>query len=176
MTQEHWRPIPGFVGIYEVSDHGRVRSLDRTITFSDGRSRFAKGRVLKPWVQKDGGYLCVILKDGSENRRKALVQILTLEAFVGPRPSGLVGCHNDDDPLNNHINNLRWDTYGGNNSDMVRHGSHPQASKTKCPSGHEYSAENTRIYIYRGWRYRYCRTCQNEASRAFKARARRRAA
>jgi hypothetical protein len=101
--------------------------------------------------------------------------LLALEAFVGPRPDGFVGCHNDDDPLNNHISNLRWDTYSGNNRDLVRLGTHHQASKTQCPSGHEYSAQNTRIYIYKGWTYRYCRICQRTSSRASKERARRRA-
>lgn len=54
-TTELWAPIPGFEGSYEVSTCGRVRSLDRVITFRDGRSRFAPGTTPRrdhrePWV------------------------------------------------------------------------------------------------------------------------------
>lgn len=45
---ETWKPIPGYEGLYEVSDHGRVRSLDRVVEFSDGRLRFQRGTDLKP--------------------------------------------------------------------------------------------------------------------------------
>ena len=48
--------------------------------------------------------------------------MLVLTTFRGPRPLGMVGCHNDGNKLNNRADNLRWDTHGGNEADKVRHG------------------------------------------------------
>lgn len=167
-TQEQWRPVVGFEGLYEVSNCGRVRSLDRLVKSSLGRKRKSAGRILKPWTSNRGGYLVLKLAKDSE-KRKALVQVLVLEAFVGPRPDGMVCCHNDGDATNNHLSNLRWDTYSANNHDLVKHGTHWNASKTHCPRGHEYTSENTRHYVHRGWNLRYCRACEKISSRAAKS-------
>ena len=43
-------------------------------------------------------------------------------AWIGPQPEGMEVCHDDGDPTNNHVSNLRWDTHQANASDMVRHG------------------------------------------------------
>lgn len=122
---ERWLPIPGFDG-YEVSDRGRVRSLDRlriyervdrysglTITVT----RRHKGRVLRPG--RSGPYLSVVLgrEAGSKN-----VHILVLNAFVGPCPAGHEGCHWDDIGTNNALMNLRWATRSDNLHDAVRNG------------------------------------------------------
>jgi HNH endonuclease/Homeodomain-like domain len=50
------------------------------------------------------------------------VHRLVLETFVGPCPDGLLTCHNDGDPTNNRVNNLRWDTPKANAADRVSHG------------------------------------------------------
>ncbi|MDU6479009.1 MAG: NUMOD4 domain-containing protein, partial [Corynebacterium kroppenstedtii] len=47
MSKERWRPVVGYEGIYEVSDQGRVRSLDRIITQHDGMKRPMRGRILR---------------------------------------------------------------------------------------------------------------------------------
>ncbi|AEK09646.1 HNH endonuclease [Mycobacterium phage Mozy] len=130
--------------------------MDRLLIFKDGRSRRAKGRILKPWTLKRVGHQCVGLAD----RRKSLVHVLVLEAFVGPRPEGMNACHNNGIPNDNRVENLRWDTPSENNRDLIRHGTHVQARKTHCPQGHEYTPENTRLYLYEGGWRRYCRACQ----------------
>lgn len=106
------------------------------------------------------------------NRKRFLIHTLVLEAFVGPRPEGAVCCHIDGDPTNNHVTNLRWGSYSDNNHDLVRHGTHFQASKTHCSKGHEYTSENTRIYQGRGYVERVCKLCVQSASQAYKARKR----
>lgn len=166
-THEEWRPVVGYEGSYEVSSLGRVRSVDRIVTFKDGRKRLARGRVLRSWSNNLGHQVV-----GLANRQRAFIHCLVLEAFVGPRPDGLVACHNNGQSTDNRVENLRWDTYSENNLDLVRHGTHWQVSKTHCPQGHEYTDENTRLYYYRGSRYRYCRTCQGIASRMHKTKAR----
>lgn len=48
MTEEIWRPVVGYEGLYEVSSYGRVRSLDRYVKYSNGRINLHKGRILSP--------------------------------------------------------------------------------------------------------------------------------
>jgi hypothetical protein len=161
-TPEEWRPILGYEGRYEVSDHGRVRSISRQIHLRDGRgSRPFRGRVLKANLTQGGcGYYFVGLPHPSGNHRRVKciqVHVLVLEAFVRPRPPGLVACHNDGNRLNNHLSNLRWDTPSENSRDVVRHGTHNEANKTHCKRGHPFDSKNT--YITRRGN-RMCRACQ----------------
>lgn len=160
--KEEWRSVVGYEGLFEVSNHGGVRSLDRTITRSDGAIRRFRGKVLNPYLSSDN-YLRVNLRG-----RDVRVHTLVLEAFVGPRPSGYVACHNDGDGSNNNILNLRWDTYSSNNFDIVKHGRHWSAAKTHCKNNHEFTAENTYIRKDGG---RKCRTClyQSNARRRLRA-------
>lgn len=60
-----------------------------------------------------------------------------LTAFVGPCPDGMEGCHNDGDPHNNRLDNLRWDTRANNARDAIRHGTHPWLKKNggRIPEG-----------------------------------------
>lgn len=105
------RPIPGFEGLYSISDRGVVISSCR---------RGTDGRAVASHVQSNG-YLKVHLYKNCR-RRARWVHQLVLEAFVGPRPDGLIACHNDGNPLNNSIENLRWDTPSANYDDARKHG------------------------------------------------------
>ena len=125
---EEWRAVVGFEGAYEVSDHGRVRSLDRMLpwkrtlrtgTVVDCLRRHA-GHVLTPQA-KEAGHMWVQLGRGNQ----AYVHHLVLEAFVGPAPVGTVGLHWDDDPARNHLDNLRWGTRADNFADFVRNHGRP---------------------------------------------------
>lgn len=158
-TTETWKPIPGYEGLYEVSDHGRVRSLDRRYIRADGIATRRRGRILKPVMNgssKHQVYLCA----PGEKQKPQLVHRLVLTAFVGPCPEGMEACHSNDVPTDNRLANLRWDTRSANMNDRVRNGRDPQANKTHCPQGHEYSHENT--YIAPSGR-RSCRVCRREA-------------
>ena len=154
---EEWRPVVTWEGSYEVSDQGRVRSLDHI----DSLGRTWRGKVLKPTVRPDGR-LTVTLHLGNR-RERFRVHRLVLESFVGPCPDGMECCHWDDNPANNHLENLRWDTRSANAFDNIRNGNHPEARKTHCPHGHRYSEENT----YRSaLGSRHCRICTREQQRA----------
>lgn len=154
-TPEEWRLVVGYEGLYEVSDQGRVRSLDRDSTRGDGVKRRLTGRMMKAY-RSPGNYDRVSLFDGLGRRHWKRVHTLVLEAFIGPRPDGAVACHNDGDHTNNRVDNLRWDTYSANNVDLVVHGTHWQARKTHCKNGHEFTPENTIIRPEGG---RKCREC-----------------
>ena len=134
-TPEEWRPIAGFENFYEVSDCGRVRSLDRIVMRRNGAPKTISGRILTPYPVATKGYQTVSLYDRGRRSPRS-IHGLVLEAFVGPRPSGMVGCHNDGDVENNHLGNLRWDSQGENNQDTIRHGRHRNANKTHCIRGH----------------------------------------
>lgn len=159
MAHEQWRPVVGYESSYEVSDMGRVRSLDRTVTFPDGRRRTARGRLLKPG-HVPRGHRYVNLGRGNSQ----YVHQLVAAAFLGPRPDGHEVCHNNGDPTDNRAPNLRYDTRQANYMDMFVHGTHPQARKTHCKNGHEFSEDNTAI---RRDRYqRVCLICKREGRKA----------
>jgi hypothetical protein len=61
-----------------------------------------------------------------------MVSRLVLTTFVGPCPDGMEGCHNDGNPKNNSLGNLRWDTRKANHSDKRRHGTLPLGSRLHC--------------------------------------------
>lgn len=109
-TTERWLPVVGYEGIYEVSSHGRVRSLSR----ADFVGRKRQGRVLAPGCQN--GYFFVHLCKGG-NKRVQRVHKLVASAFLGERPEGCTVNHIDGDKTNNHPNNLEYMTQGDN----VRH-------------------------------------------------------
>lgn len=122
---ERWLPVPGYEGHYEVSDLGRVRSLDRVLPRRGGHSRtfFSRGRVLKPFNTEpdDTGYHAVYFSLGGAKKRTH-VHSIVMRVFVGPRPEGYEVCHCDGNPLNNAVANLRYGTRQENRDDMIAHG------------------------------------------------------
>lgn len=166
---ERWRAVVAFEGIYEVSDLGRVRSIDRVIVRRDGQRQPITGRVLRPYIDPKYGHHQVDLRAGGV-RRLASVHQLVLEAFVGPRPSGMEACHNSGDALDNRASNLRWDTHAENMRDMARHGTRRDSSG-RCANGHVVGGENLRIELNRDGSYskRICVTCRRETQRRYKA-------
>ena len=126
LDQEEWRPIPGFLG-YEVSNWGRVRSFWGR-GFSTHGSPRATPTMMKNKKGKHGGYPEVHLR-GVKGIKLKKVHNLVLSAFVGPKPENMECCHRDDDPANNFLYNLRWDTRSNNKLDAVRNGKH------HCPQG-----------------------------------------
>jgi hypothetical protein len=50
------------------------------------------------------------------------IHVLVLTAFVSPRPSGMVACHNNGNRSDNRVENLRWDTLASNSADRYLHG------------------------------------------------------
>jgi hypothetical protein len=140
---ERWLPIEGFEGFYEVSDHGRVRSLDRTIICKNGVIKRRRGVMLQPGRDRNGR-LIVNLHGGDGSRRRGTNKVhqLVLSAFVGPRPPGAGGLHWDDNVENNHASNLRWGTHVENMQDCLRNGHNSRAVRTHCPRDHPLRAPN----------------------------------
>ena len=141
---ETWKPIPNYEGMYEVSNHGRVRACAREIKYKNKRgteiTRFCKERDLVARM-RGNGYLYVDLWKGNKGKLCA-VHSLVLEAFIGPRQEGYVCCHKDDVKTNNYIGNLRWGTPSDNAADKVRNGRDKNSNKKHCRRGHPLAAPN----------------------------------
>lgn len=107
--------IPGRPG-YRVDRDGNVYSCWQKR--GSAKSRLSDRWIkLKPAVQK-GGYLNFRLKNGDRYLHH-LAHRLVLESFVGSCPSGMQACHNDNNPQNNKLENLRWDTPKSNQADRI---------------------------------------------------------
>jgi hypothetical protein len=124
-----YRDIPGLPG-YRVGTDGSVWSCWRLKGLGQGRGTMAvmshmHWRQLKPFPIKTG-HLQVDLGRG---KPRSLVHRLVLTTFVGPCPDRMQGCHNDGDPANCRLSNLRWDTPQANQLDSVRHGTKPRGER-----------------------------------------------
>jgi len=125
---ETWRTIPDTDGLYEASNEGRIRSWR-----SPGRwgRMLTEPMILEPKAIPPYGHLRVNAAGiGPNGRRYEQVHRLVLLAFVGPCPPGMEGCHNDGDPSNNRLENLRWDTAKSNGRDKVLHGTVPRGESS----------------------------------------------
>lgn len=132
---EEWRDIEGYEGLYQVSDQGRVKSLERTFIDKSGRKQTVKERILKPNVV-GGGYLIVELCAGGK-RKRLRVHRLVGEAFL-PRAEGKDAInHKDEDKTNNNVWNLEWVShkencnFGTRNERIAKANSKPVAQYIK---------------------------------------------
>jgi len=109
---EIWKDIKGYEGLYQVSNTGRVRALDRQIGYRNGRLRNWKG-VEKVLTENTRGYLATKLyKDGKGATKE--IHRFVAEAFI-PNPDGKDEVnHIDGNKHNNHISNLEWVSHSEN--------------------------------------------------------------
>lgn len=110
---EQWKPVSGYEGIYEVSNLGRVRSIEHKARHRSRSGRefqvTYKGRIRKQ-VCNENGYMIVMVKKNSKNRALK-VHRLVAKAFI-PNPDNLPFInHRDENPGNNRAENLEWCTH-----------------------------------------------------------------
>lgn len=115
---EVWVPVKGHEGEYEVSNHGRVKSLSRIQLRGVHKTAYPIPEKILSSIKQNSGYVHVFL--GTKNQRA--VHRLVLESFVGSCPEGMQALHYDNNRSNNHIDNLRWGTPKDNSADRHRHG------------------------------------------------------
>lgn len=89
---EIWKDIPGYEGLYQVSDYGRVRSL-----------WYGKIKVLKPGNHR-GYYVVKLCKNGKKKHHS--IHRLVVETFIGPIPKRMVVNHKNENKLDNRLDNL----------------------------------------------------------------------
>lgn len=106
---EEWRDIEGYLGLYQVSNFGRVKSLSRIVCEKTGKQKHIKERILKPGYIR-GGYLGVALHNGC-GQKTFKIHRLVAKAFI-PNPDNLPFInHKDENPQNNCVWNLEWCTH-----------------------------------------------------------------
>lgn len=115
--EEEWMNIRSFEGRYQISTHGRVKSLPR---FRKGKGNFnvrVFEKILSLRTDQDG-YLDVCL---SKNKKTKYLRVhrLVAEAFIENRENHPFVCHRDDNRKNNNVANLFWATHNINMKDMV---------------------------------------------------------
>jgi len=105
---ENWRSLPGWEGLYEVSDLGRIKNT--------------KTQRLLNGYKDHKGYVRVNLPapDTKRKQQNRLLHQLVLEAFVGPRPEGMVSLHGAKGVSDNSVSNLSWGTQYQNIQDRKR--------------------------------------------------------
>lgn len=124
--EEIWKDIEGYEGYYQVSNLGRVRSLDRILFKSNGRTEKRQGQIMLPCKGKDG-YLLIGLRRETKSKKSFSVHRLVAEAFI-PNPNNLPQVnHKDENIHNNNADNLEWCTclynnnYGNRNDKLTKY-------------------------------------------------------
>ena len=111
---EIWKDIENYEGLYQVSNLGRIKGLERSTSFGNNKTRIRKSQILKPILNK--GYarqkLC---KNGKA--KCCLIHRLVGYAFMENPYNKKTINHKDGNKLNNNVNNLEWNTHREN----VRH-------------------------------------------------------
>ena len=124
MTEIEWKPVPGYPN-YEVSDQGEVR---RARAFR----HYPKGMLIKPKSDAKG-YQQIALSHEGRYGYFCVHRIVAL-AFLGEPPSARHQvAHNDGNPRNNHLSNLRWATPSENSMDRRLHGTVPDRKGERHP-------------------------------------------
>lgn len=104
---EEWRAVPGYEGLYEVSNCGRVRSLPRWFHYGDGRkSCLRPGRILK-LTKKSNGYLYLNLSKHKDAKPTYVHRLVAMAFLPNPNNLPLIN-HKDESRSNNHVDNLEW--------------------------------------------------------------------
>lgn len=163
---EQWRSVVSWEASYEVSDRGRVRSVDRMRSNHTGEMVF-RGRVRR--LKNMRGYRTVRLTGPNGRDKTASVHVLVATAFIGSRPVGMEVRHLDGDPSHNDVTNLSWGTQSANNYDRVRHGRLPGRNKEACPSGHVLAMPNLRRSAWERKGERSCLACDRAQKKSRRA-------
>lgn len=110
---ELWKPIEGYEGLYEVSNFGRIKALDRTHIQKGNKgcvySHVYKGRIMKPILSKGDKYYSIALYKKGKMTKYNIHKIVA-KAFI-PNPDNLPQInHKDENKANNRADNLEWCT------------------------------------------------------------------
>lgn len=109
-----WKDVPGYEGLYQCDEIGRVKSLARVVIRTDGHSKPIKETILAPQRHNHGYAQVTLCKDG--DKRIWLVHRLIAMTFI-PNPDNLPCInHKNQDKTDNRAENLEWCTVAYNNA------------------------------------------------------------
>lgn len=116
MQEEIWKDVVGYEGIYEISNFGRVKSVERDIEiYQNGRVKIQHQKeVIMKQMTNHCGYLTVSLRKPRKKRAKFMVHRLVATAFI-PNPQNKEQVnHIDANKKNNNVSNLERNTQSEN--------------------------------------------------------------
>lgn len=108
MKKEVWKDIKGYEGLYQVSNLGRVKSLDRFVDWKYDKKQFIKGKVLKN-CSMSSGYLFVGLSKNGKVKNHSIHRLVAKAFIPNPESKPEVN-HLDENISNNNVTNLQWVT------------------------------------------------------------------
>lgn len=136
ILEENWVDIPGYNGLYQISNYGRVKSVGRAVRNSpDGAKRWIPTRLMSPW-DNGNGYLVVGLNKGGGKRKNHYVHRLVADAFL--KKEGDVVNHIDYDKKNNCVLNLEWCTQQQNVNHSREHRKGERKKSKPTNTGEKY--------------------------------------
>lgn len=134
LENEKWKPIFGYEQLYEVSTHGRIKSLPRKVWCNcrSRKYRYTQAKIIAP-AEKDG-YINIVLLDNNHRKRFRVHRLVAFAFIPNPENKPEIN-HKDFDKSNNHIDNLEWVTGKENYIHAVRGGRNkpPRIKQYKIP-------------------------------------------
>ena len=147
VNMEEWRDIPGYEGLYQVSNLGRVRSYNRMrlgFNYRSGKTckRFYKGKIMSPGMMN--GYWCLRFMKNRKYKTMSVHRAVAKSFITNPENKPKVN-HIDFNTSNNNVSNLEWCTQYENIHHTIKNG-RARAPKGE-ENGHSVLTEENVLYI-----------------------------
>ena len=123
---EEWKKIY-WAQDYEVSNFGNVRSWK--VNPPNKKNKVVDQPKILSVKRGSGGYPCVAIRSDEGIKKMPNVHVLVAEAFIGPRPNGMVVCHKNDDKGDARLINLEYGTHSQNKQQALKNGKTPVGEK-----------------------------------------------
>ena len=118
MINEIWRDIEGYNGLYQISNLGRVKSLEKKCLSKNGKYRINKEKILKLYTNSKDGYIRVGLWKNNKHHSFTLHKIVA-QTFIDNYDNKPCIDHINGDRTDNRVENLRWVTHKENNNNPI---------------------------------------------------------
>lgn len=150
---EKWRPVPTLESFYEISNLGRIKSLERSIVRKDGKPMTYPSRIKKQHFDKDGYKMTSLTAEGIKT--KVAVHRLVAIAFI-PNPDNYPQVnHKDGNKVNNCVDNLEWCNASQNNYHAYRLGLASNKGEKNGASKLTHKKVEEIRTLYKTGRYQY---------------------